>query len=150
MRRVGIGNSKDWGEEQKVRFVREQEELTKRIEAFNRRIEELEDEKEQMKASYERDKDPELDQEFLRMVERAITRAANKQEELKKRREELIIKKNELENEERQLMVMMEHEKYPEWIELKRKRDKAIEEVERLEAEMKRLMESIIFNTRSK
>ncbi|MBE0516902.1 MAG: hypothetical protein IBX41_05865 [Methanophagales archaeon] len=150
MRSVGIGNSKDWGEEQKVKIEREQETLNKKIEAFNRRIEELEDEKEQMKASYEREKDPELDPEFQRMVERAITRVANKQGELKKRREELIIKKNELENEERQLKVMMEHEKYPEWLELKRKRDKAVEEVERLEAEMKRLMESVIFDTRSR
>jgi len=55
---------------------------------------------------------------------------------------------NELENEERQLKTMMDHEKYPELVELMKRRDEAIEEVKRLEAEMKRLWERIIVSTR--
>ena len=147
---VGISNSKDWGEEQKVRIERERKALNEKIKALNREIEELEDKKAQMQASFEREKDPEIDPEFPRMVERAIRGVVNKQEELKKRKEELIIMMNELENEERQLKTMMDHEKYPELVELMKRRDEAIEEVKRLEAEMKRLWERIVVNTRLK
>jgi len=147
---VGISNSKDWGEEQKVRIERERKALNEKINALNREIEELEDKKAQMQASFEREKDPEIDPEFPRMVERAIRGVVNKQEELKKRKEELIIMMNELENEERQLKTMMDHEKYPELVELMKRRDEAIEEVKRLEAEMKRLWERIVVNTRLK
>ena len=144
----GIGNSRDWGEEQKVRIERERKALNEKIKALNREIEELEDKKAQMQASFEREKDPEIDPEFPRMVERAIRGVVNKQEELKKRKEELLIMMNELENEERQLKTMMDHEKYPELVELMKRRDEAIEEVKRLEAEMKRLWERIIVSTR--
>ena len=147
---VGSGSSKDWGEEQKVRIEREREALNEKIEALNRKIEELRDKKEQMQASFERETDPEIDPEFPRMVERAIMGVVNKQEELKKRREELITMMNELEHEERQLKAVMDHEKYPEWVELMKRRDEAVEEVKRLEAEMKRLWERIVFDSRLK
>jgi hypothetical protein len=149
MERVGVGNSRDWAEEQQVRIEREQEALNKKIDALNRRISELEHEEEQMKASYERDKDPELHPEFQRLVERGIMRVTNKREELKMRRSELMTKKNELESEARLVKAVMGHGKYPEWVELKKRRDEAAEEVQKLEAEMKRLMEDITLETGS-
>ncbi|RZN38816.1 MAG: hypothetical protein EFT35_04235 [Methanophagales archaeon ANME-1-THS] len=149
MERMGVGNSRDWAEEQEVRIEREQEALNKKIDALNRRISELEHEQEQMKAAYERDKDPELHPEFQRLVERGIMRVTNKQEELKMRRAELMIKKTELESEARLVRAVMGHEKYPTWVKLKKRRDEAAEEVQRLEAEMKRLMETIMLDTGS-
>jgi transcriptional regulator of heat shock response len=144
MESMRVGNSRDWAEKQQLRIEREQGELNKKIEALNRRISELENEQEQMKASYERDKDPDLHPEFQRLVERGIMRVTNKREELKMRRAELMIKKNELESEARLVRALMEHEKYPEWVELKKRRDEAAEEVQRIEAEMKRLMDNIL------
>jgi len=122
---------------------------------FNRdlvakKIEELEEEKRQMNASYEREKDPELDPEFPRLVEKGITRVKNKQEEFRKQREELVTGMKELVIQEWQLKAVMEHEKYPEWVDLKRRRDKAAEEVARLEAEMSKLIECMILEARVK
>jgi len=75
----GIGNSKDWGEEQKEKIGRERKALNEKINTLSREIEELENKKEQMQASFEREKDPEIDPEFPRMVERAIRGVVNKQ-----------------------------------------------------------------------
>jgi len=41
---------------------------------------------------------------------------------------------------EKQFQALIEHEKFLEWLELKNKRDNAITEVKRLEAEMKKLI----------
>lgn len=144
MGRMEVDTSRSWAEEQQLKLEREQEAVNKQIEALDRRIEELEHEQEEMKASYERNKDPELHPEFERLVERGIMRVMNKREELKMRRAELILKKTELESEARLLKAVIGHQKYPEWVELKRKRDEAAEEVCRLEAEMKRLWERIV------
>lgn len=140
----------DWGEAQKARIAREQDALSNKIEALDKQIEKFEDEKTQMKASYEREKDPELHPEFERLVEKGLTRITNKQDELKKRRGELVTMLKKLENEERQLKSVLEHERYPELVELKKKRDMAAEEVARLEDEMKQLMERMILETRMK
>jgi hypothetical protein len=56
----------------------------------------------------------------------------------------------ELDAEEQQLNALLGHERYPEWLELRKRRDEAVEVVARLEAEMKRLMESIIVDTSMK
>jgi len=120
------------------------------MDAFNRMMDEFETDKKQLKTSLEQEKDPELDVDFPRMVERGIRRITNKQGELIKRRNELAKRMKELDAEEQQLNALLGHERYPEWLELRRKRDEAVEVVARLEAEMKRLMESIIIDTARK
>ncbi|MHC1610083.1 MAG: hypothetical protein ACXQTW_00515 [Candidatus Methanospirareceae archaeon] len=139
--------TEEWGEAERARLRREREALKRRMERLNKEIEEYEEKKEEMKASLEEEKDPELDPEFPRMVERGIMRIINKQVELSKSREELIKRMKELDAEEQQLNALLGHERYPEWLELKKKRDEAAEEVARLEAKMKQLMDSIIIDT---
>jgi len=147
---VGSSNIEEWGEAKKARFKKERETLNRRMDTLNKQIEEFEEKKKQMKASLEEEKDPELDPEFPRMVEKGIIRITNKQEELSKRREELIKRMKELNYEEKQLNALLGHEKYHYWLELKKKRDEAAEEVARLEAEMTQLMDSIIIDTERK
>jgi uncharacterized protein (DUF3084 family) len=150
MSSVRSGNAEEWSEAQKARFKSERETLNKRMNAFNRMMDEFETDKKQLKASLEQEKDPELDMDFPRMVERGIRRITNKQGELIKRREELTKRMKELDAEEQQLNALLGHERYPEWLELRKRRDEAVEVVARLEAEMKRLMESIIVDTSMK
>ncbi len=147
---VESGNAEEWSEAQKARFKSERETLIKRMDAFNRMMDEFETDKKQLKVSLEQEKDPELDVDFPRMVEKGIVRITNKQGELSKRRNELTKRMKELDAEEQQLNALLGHEKYPEWLELRRKRDEAVEVAARLEAEMKRLMESIIIDTARK
>jgi hypothetical protein len=72
---------------------------------------------------------------------------AEQKAKLENEREELDKKMTALEKnlaalviEEKQLKALMGHEKYPEWLELKKKRDRALKEAERLDAEMKRVI----------
>jgi len=147
---VESGNLEEWGETKKARFEKERETLNRRMDALNKQIEEFEEKKKQMKTSLEEEKDPELNPEFPRMVEKGIIRITNKQEELSKRREELTKRMKELDNEEQQLNALLGHEKYHYWLELKKKRDEAAEEMARLEAEMTQLIERIIIDTKLK
>lgn len=147
MSSVWTEKSPDFGEEQKTRIKNEREELKNRMEGLKKGMEKLEKEERQLKASLEREKDTEFDSKFQRLGDKAVVRIRNEREELRKRMEELKKKLEELDKEERQLKALIEHEKYPEWLELKKKRDKAVEEVERLEAEMKKLMKSIVIDT---
>lgn len=147
---IGSSNIEEWGEARKARFKKERETLNKRMNALNKQIEEFEEKKKQMKTTLEEEQDPELNPEFPRMVEKEIIRITNKQEELSKRREELIKRMEELNYEEKQLNALLGHEKYHDWLELKKKRDEAAEEVARLEAEMTQLMDSIIIDTERK
>jgi len=147
---VESGNLEEWGETKKARFEKERETLNRRMDALNKQIEEFEEKKKQMKTSLEEEKDPELNPEFPRMVEKGIIRITNKQEELSKRREELTKRMKELDNEEQQLNALLGHEKYHDWLELKKKRDEAAEEMARLEAEMTQLIERIIIDTKLK
>ena len=147
---VESGNIEEWGETKKARFEKERVTLNSKMEALNKQIAEFEEKKEQMKISLEEEKDPELNPEFPRMVEKGIIRITNKQDELNKRRGELINRMRELDNEEQQLNALLGHEKYHEWLELKKKRDEAAEEVARLEAEMMQLMNRIIIDTKLK
>ena len=124
-----------------VRIKEEREKLTKRLEGLSTEWDKFEMQKKQMKVSLEEGKDPELDPNFPRMIERGLMRVAGKQYVLKKRREELIKRLKELELMEKQMKAVLEHEKYPELLELKKKRDEAAEEVARLDNEMKQLME---------
>jgi ribosome-binding ATPase YchF (GTP1/OBG family) len=147
---VGSSNIEEWGVEKKARFKKERETLNRKMDALNKRIEELEEQKKQMKTTLEEEKDPELDPGFPRMVEKGIIRVTNKQEELSKRREELTTRMKELDYEEQQLRALLGHEKYHDWLELKKKRDEAAEEVARLEAEMTQLMERIMVDTQER
>ncbi len=88
----------------------------------------------------EREQDAEEDAKFQRLEERAIARLRNKHAELKKRLSELKKEQRVLTQKEKLFQALIEHEKYPEWLELKKKRDNAIVEVKRLEAEMKKLI----------
>jgi uncharacterized phage infection (PIP) family protein YhgE len=130
----------DWSEEQKAKLKNEREELDKKIAGLEKNVEALVIEEEQLKADMEREQDAEEDAKFLRLEERAVARLRNKKAELKKRLGELKKEQRTLTQEEKQLNALIEDEKYPEWLELKKKRDNAIKEVERLEAEMKRLI----------
>ncbi|HUV80320.1 MAG TPA: hypothetical protein VMW40_05800 [Candidatus Bathyarchaeia archaeon] len=150
---VESGNIEDieeWGKKKKARFEKERETLNRRMDALNKSIDEFEEKKKQMKTSLEEEKDLELDPGFPRMVEKGIIRITNKQEELSKRREELTTRMKELDYEELQLKALLGHEKYHDWLELKKKRDEAAEAVARLEAEMTQLMERIIVDTQER
>ena len=141
MRCVGCDDSYYWSEEQKAKIGSEREKLKKRMVDLKEQWDAFEDEKRQLRESGERNNDPELDPGFPRMVERAIMKVVSKQDVLKSRLEELTKRLITLDAEERQLNALLAHEKYPELVELKNKRDKALEEVTKFEAEMKRLMD---------
>lgn len=150
MEDVGIGNLGDWGEAQGAKIERELESLSNKIAALDREIEELGEEKKRMKRSLEEENDPEVDAGFPRLVKKGMTRVSNKQEELRKKREELVTTREKLEGQELRLKAVMGHERFQELVELKKKRDAAAEEVTRLEAEMNKLMERMIRETSEK
>lgn len=147
MRCVGCDDTYYWSEEQKARIGSEREKLKMRMVELKKQWDAFEDEKRQLRESRERNNDPELDPGFPRMVERAIMKVLSKQDVLKSRLEELTRRLITLDAEERQLNALLAHEKYPELVELKNKRDKALEEVAKLEAEMKRLMDCMMLET---
>ncbi|KAF5430921.1 hypothetical protein C5S39_06810 [Candidatus Methanophagaceae archaeon] len=130
----------DWSEEQKAKLKNEREELDKKMAELERHVDALVLEEKQLNANMEREEDAEEDAKFQRLEERAITKLRNKQAELKKRLDELKKEQRALTQQEKQLNALIEHEKYPAWLELKKKRDNAIKEVERLESEMKKLI----------
>jgi len=131
---------RDWIDEQKAKHKNEREELDKKMAALETTVEALVIEGKQLKAAMEHEQDAEEDAKFQRLEERAIARLINKQAVLKKRLGELKKERRTLNQKEKQFQALIEHEKYPEWLELKKKRDYAITEVKRLEAEMKRLI----------
>ena len=130
----------DWGEKQKAPLKNEREKLDEKMAELERNVEALVIEENQLKADMEREEDADEDAKFQRLEERAIARLRNKQAELKKRLNELKTEQRALTQQEKQLKALIEHEKYPEWLELKKKRDNAIKEAERLESEMKKLI----------
>ena len=130
----------DWSEEQKAKLKNEREELDKKMAELERHVDALVLEEKQLNANMEREEDAEEDAKFQRLEERAITKLRNKQAELKKRLDELKKEQRALTQQEKQLNALIEHEKYPEWLELKKKRDNAIKDVERLESEMKKVI----------
>jgi DNA repair exonuclease SbcCD ATPase subunit len=150
MRCVGCDDPYYWNEAHKALFRTEREKLKKRMEELSRSWETFEEEKRQLNKSLEEERDLELDPDFPHMVERALMKIVSKQDVLRRRLEELIKRLNALENEEKQLHALLTHEKYAEWVELKKRRDKAAEEVERLDAEMKQLMETIMHDASAK
>jgi len=131
---------RDLIDEQKAKRKNEREELDKKMAALEKNMEALVIEEKQLKAAMEREQDAEEDAKFQRLEERAIVRLINKQAELKKRLGELKKEQRALNQKEKQFQALIEHEKYPEWLELKKKRDNAITKVKRLEAEMKKLI----------
>ncbi len=147
MRCVECEDSGTFDETHLARIQHEKETITKRIAALTKQWEALEEQKRQMAASLERNKDLELDAEFPRMIKRGTARVTGKQEVLKKKQEELTRQLKVLERNEQQAKALLGHEKYPEMLELKKKRDEALAEVKRLEAEMTRLMERIVLDT---
>jgi len=130
----------DWEDKQKAKLKNEREELDEKMAKLERNVEALVIEEKQLKADMEREEDAEDDAKFQRLEERAIARLRNKQAALKKQLNELKKEQRALTQQEKQLKALIEHEKYPEWLELKKKRVNAIKEVERLESEMKKLI----------
>ena len=130
----------DWSEKQKAPLKNEREKLDKKMAKLERNVEALVIEEKQLKADMEREGDAEDDAKFLRLEERAIVRLRNKQAAVKEQLKELKKEQRALTQQEKQLKALIEHEKYPEWLELKKKRDTAIKEAERLESEMKKLI----------
>ncbi len=130
----------DWSDKQKAPLKNEREKLDEKMAKLERNVEALVIEEKQLKADMEREEDAEDDAKFQRLEERAIARLRNKQAALKKQLNELKKEQRALTQQEKQLNALIEHEKYPEWLELKKKRDNAIKEVERLESEMKKLI----------
>ena len=137
-----------WSAQQLARIKNEREKLTKRLETVTYHWEAYEEEKRQMKISLEEHQDPELQPELPRMVERGIMKVTGKQDVLKTRMGDITKRLKELDTEEEQLQALLAHEKFPEWLELKQKRDKAAGEVAQLEAAMKQLMETIMRDAR--
>jgi chromosome segregation ATPase len=140
MRSDWIAESQDWSEEHKARINKDRKELETQLRALEKRMEELESEEQQVKDFLEGEEDAAWDSDLRRFGRRALAKLNSGREELKKRRGELLLRLGELERAEQQLRRLMEHEQYPKWLELKRERDKAMKEVERVEAEMKDLM----------
>jgi chromosome segregation ATPase len=133
----------DWVE-QHVGVIREErEKLERRLHALTAEIKKLEAQREQMLVSREEQKDPELNPEYELMMERGIARVTNKRAELKLRQSEMTKRLNALEHEERQLMTVLRHERFGEWVVLKKRRDETAAELERLEAELRQLLESM-------
>ena len=132
--------STNWEAEQKARLKNERDELDDKMAELERNMEALEIEEERLKSDMEREQDAEEDAKFQRLEERAIARLRNKQAELKKRLSELKNEQCGLTQQEEQLQALIEHENYPKWLELKKKRDNAVKEAERLESEMKKLI----------
>lgn len=130
----------DWSDKQKAPLKNEREKLDEKMAKLERNVEALVIEEKQLKADMEREEDAEDDAKFQRLEERAIARLRNKQAALKKQLNELKKEQRALTQQEKQLNALIEDEKYPEWLELKKKRDNAIKEVERLESEMKKLI----------
>lgn len=130
----------NWSDKQKAPLKNEREKLDEKMAELERNVEALVIEEKQLKADMEREEDAEDDAKFQRLEERAIARLRNKQATLKKRLNELKTEQRALTQQEKQLKALIEHEKYPEWLELKKKRDNAIKEAERLESEMKKLI----------
>ena len=147
MRCFECDDSNYWSEERKARISSEREKLKKRMAELKKQWDAFEDKKRELQESREQNKDLELDPGFPRMIERATMKVVSKQDVLKRRLGELTKRLIDLDTEERQLNALLAHEKYPEWVEMKNKRDKALEEAAKLEAEMKRLMESIMLET---
>ena len=130
----------NWSDKQKAPLKNEREKLDEKMAELERNVEALVIEEKQLKADMEREEDADEDAKFQRLEERAIARLRNKQAKLKKQLNELKTEQRALTQQEKQLKALIEHEKYPEWLELKKKRDNAIKEVERLESEMKKLI----------
>ena len=130
----------DWSEKQKAPLKNEREKLDEKMAKLERNVEALVIEEKQLKADMEREEDAEDDAKFQRLEERAIVRLRNKQAALKEQLNELKKEQRALTQQENQLNALIEHGKYPEWLELKKKRDTAIKEAERLESEMKKLI----------
>nr|QNO58120.1 hypothetical protein HJJEBIEG_00022 [Methanosarcinales archaeon ANME-1 ERB7] len=130
----------DWSDKQKAPLKNEREKLDEKMAKLERNVEALVIEEKQLKLDMEREEDAEDDAKFQRLEERAIVRLRNKQAKLKKQLNELKKEQRALTQQEKQLKALIEHEKYPEWLELKKKRDIAIKEAERLESEMKKLI----------
>jgi chromosome segregation ATPase len=133
----------DWIEQNVGGIRQEREKLERRLHALTAEIKKLEAQREQMLVSREEQKDPELNPEYELMMERGIARVTNKRAELKLRQSEMTKRLNALEHEERQLMTVLRHERFGEWVVLKKRRDETAAELERLEAELRQLLESM-------
>jgi hypothetical protein len=119
------------------------------MDALKKEWDALEAKKAEMRATRERERDPDIDPDYDLMVERGIAKVAGKQELLAAQREELTRQLEALEREETRMKALTAHESYQDWLDLKRQRDQAMREVARLEAEMKQLMDRMLIEVMS-
>jgi hypothetical protein len=133
----------DWIEQNVGGIRQEREKLERRLHALTAEIKKLEAQREQMLVSREEQKDPELNPEYELMMERGIARVTNKQAELKQRQSEMTMRLNALEHEEQQLMTVLRHERFGDWVLLKKRRDETAAELARIESELRQLLESM-------
>ncbi|MGC9444501.1 MAG: hypothetical protein ACP5E9_06185 [Candidatus Methanospirareceae archaeon] len=143
---MSSGGSKefeDWVEQNVGAMRQEREKLERRLHVLTAEIKKLEAQKEQMLVSREEQKDPELNPEYELMMERGIARVTNKRAELKQRQSEMTMRLKALEHEERQLMTVLRHERFGEWVALKKQRDETAAQLERIERELQQLLGSM-------
>jgi predicted RNase H-like nuclease (RuvC/YqgF family) len=133
----------DWIEQNVGGIRQEREKLERRLHALTAEIKKLEAQREQMLVSREEQKDPELNPEYELMMERGIARVTNKRAELKQRQSEMTKRLNALEHEEQQLMTVLRHERFGDWVLLKKRRDETAAELARVDAELRQLLESM-------
>jgi chromosome segregation ATPase len=133
----------DWIEQNVGGIRQEREKLERRLHALTAEIKKLEAQREQMLASREEQKDPELNPEYELMMERGIARVTNKRAELKQRQSEMTKRLNALEHEEQQLMTVLRHERFGDWVLLKKRRDETAAELAQIDAELRQLLESM-------
>jgi predicted RNase H-like nuclease (RuvC/YqgF family) len=133
----------DWIEQNVGGIRQEREKLERRLHALTAEIKKLEAQREQMLVSREEQKDPELNPEYELMMERGIARVTNKRAELKQRQSEMTKRLNALEHEEQQLMTVLRHERFGDWVLLKKRRDETAAELAQIDAELRQLLESM-------
>ena len=139
----------DWVEQHMGGIRQEREKLERRLHALTAEINKLEAQRDQMLVSREEQKDPELNPEYELMMERGIARVTNKQAELKQRQSEMTMRLNALEQEETQLLKVLRHERFGDWVLLKKRRDETALELTRLDAELRQLLESMVSDLQS-
>ena len=131
----------DWAEQHMGVIRQEREKLERRLQSLTAEINKLEEQRDQMLVSWEEQKDPELNPEYELMMERGIARVTNKRVELKQRQSEMTKRLNALEHEEKQLMTVLKHERFGDWVLLKKQRDETAAELARIDAELRQLLE---------
>jgi anaerobic ribonucleoside-triphosphate reductase len=145
----GSGEPEDWGEDRHAQLQRQRAAIRGRLDTLKKEWDALDAKKAEMRATRDRERDPEIDPDYDLMVERGIAKVTGKQELLAAQREELTRQLTALAREETRMKALMAHESYQDWLDLKHQRDQVMREVARLEAEMKQLMDRMLIEVMS-